>query len=40
MAGAIRWALLVLILIGAVAAAGGMVLRSDGVLRWLRRRRS
>jgi hypothetical protein len=39
-AGAIRWALLVLVLAGGVAAAGGTVLRSDGVVRWLRRRRS
>ena len=38
-AGAIRWALLVVALAGAVAAAGGTVLRSDGVVRWLRRMR-
>jgi hypothetical protein len=37
--GAIRWALLVVVLAGAACAAGGTVLRSAGVARWLRRAR-
>jgi hypothetical protein len=37
--GAIRWALLVVVMAGAVCAAGGTVLRSAGVARWLHRMR-
>jgi hypothetical protein len=33
--GAIRWALLVIVLAGAACAAGGTLLRSAGVARWL-----
>jgi hypothetical protein len=35
--GAIRWALLVVVMAGAACAAGGTVLRSGSVARWLRR---
>jgi hypothetical protein len=38
--GAIRWALLVVIMAGAACAAGGTVLRSTSVARWLKRRRT
>ncbi len=38
--GAIRWALLVVVMAGAVCAAGGTALRSAGVARWLRRMRT
>jgi hypothetical protein len=37
--GAIRWALLVVVMAGAACAAGGTVLRSESVARWLRRLR-
>jgi hypothetical protein len=37
--GAIRWALLVVVLAGAACAAGGTALRSASVARWLRRAR-
>jgi hypothetical protein len=37
--GAIRWALLVVVMAGAVCAAGGTVLRSGSAVRWLRRMR-
>jgi hypothetical protein len=37
--GAVRWALLTVVLAGAACAAAGTVLRSDGVARWLRRMR-
>jgi hypothetical protein len=38
--GAIRWALLVVIMAGAACAAGGTVLRSASVARWLKRWRT
>jgi hypothetical protein len=38
-AGAIRWALLVIVMAGAACAAGGTALRSAGVAQWLRRMR-
>jgi hypothetical protein len=34
--GAIRWALIAVVIAGALCAAGGAVLRSDSVTRWLR----
>ncbi len=37
--GAIRWALLAVVIAGAACAVGGTVLRSAGVARWLRRMR-
>jgi hypothetical protein len=37
--GAVRWALLVVVMAGAVCAAGGTVLRSGSAVRWLRRMR-
>ena len=37
--GAIRWALLAVLMVGAACAVGGTVLRSAGAARWLRRMR-
>jgi len=38
--GAVRWVLLAVVVTGAACAAGGTVLRSDGLARWLRRMRT
>jgi hypothetical protein len=38
--GEVRWVLLVVVVTGAACAAGGTLLRSDSVARWLRRMRT